>query len=96
MTSVLKGQECETLAGLATMAGNQIRGRLAENGKGLRNLRPFPRLSSEAKEGEIFAYWVAPTLGRHLSKRLSTLVNISMETMPLNAKIKTPTNTLSV
>lgn len=38
----------------------------------------------------------APTFGRHLSKRCSIRSNTSVMIMPLIAKIKTPTNTLSV
>lgn len=41
-------------------------------------------------------YSAAPTFGRHLSKRRSTLVNSSMETIPVRAKMRTPTKTLSV
>ena len=41
-------------------------------------------------------YSTDPTCGRHLSKRRSSFDKSSIETMPANAKINTPTKTLSV
>ena len=56
-------------------------------------IQPAPLLLLQLVQSRIYS---APTLGRHLSKRVSYRSMMSVITIPVMAKINTPTKTLSV